>query len=368
MSDARASIAEVMASILQDLSSPETVRHCEGHGWNEQLWSVLNEAGFTTVSVPEESGGSGGDFADACAVLNEIGRFAAAVPVAEHSMLAGWALAAARLPVPTTGPATVAVGHRGDEVRLDPDGRHWTLSGRVKRVPWAHQARCLVLIVPIDGVEHVVQAPLDALRVLPGTNLAGESRDTVALDGAVLSAEQVAPAPAGVSAEAMRLRGALARAAAAAGALGRASDLTVGYTRNREQFGRPLARFQAVQRHLVRIVERAQEAGIAAEAAALNAQPEPDFFDVAAAKIVTGEAATLVAAAAHQAHGAIGMTKEYELGQVTRRLWAWRDEFGSETHWGRRLGLRLVEAGADELWPRISTGCVGADSAFPARV
>ena len=64
--------------------------------------------------------------------------------------------------------------------------------------------------------------------------------------------------------------------------------------------------------------------------------------------------------AAHQAHGAMGMTKEYELGQLTRRLWSWRDEFGSERWWGRELGRQLAGAGADELWPRISTGLVSA--------
>jgi len=365
MSDARDSIAEVVTAILQDLSTPETVRQCEGQGWNEQLWSVLDEAGFTTVSVPEECGGSGGDVADACAVLKEVGRFASAVPVAENSLLAGWALAEAGLPLPTTGPATVPVGYPGDDVRLSHDGQGWRLAGRVHRVPWGRQATCLVLVASADGADHVLQVPGDALLVLPGTNLAGESRDTVVLDDVVLSSEQVAPAPPRVSAEALRVRGALARVATAAGALGRVSDLTVGYTRTREQFGRPVARFQAVQRHLVRIVERAQEVGIAAEAAALNARPDPDFFDVAAAKIVAGEAATLVAAAAHQAHGAIGMTKEYELGQSTRRLWAWRDEFGSETHWGRRLGRRLKAAGADQLWPRVSTGCVATHTGDP---
>jgi acyl-CoA dehydrogenase len=363
MSGARGSITDVVASILQDLCTPETVRQCEAQGWNQQLWSVLDDAGFTTISVPEERGGSGGDVADACAVLKEVGRFAAAVPVAENSLLGGWALAAAGLPLPTTGPATTAVGSPGDDARLSPDGQGWRLSGRVHRVPWGRQATCLVLVAPVDGADHVVQVPLEGLPVLPGTNLAGESRDTVVLDGAALSAEQVAPAPPRVSTEALRVRGALARAMAASGALSRATDLTVAYTRTRQQFGRPLARFQAVQRHMVRIAERAQEAGIAAEAAALNARPEPDFFDVAAAKIVAGEAATLVSAASHQAHGAIGMTKEYALGQVTRRLWAWRDEFGSEAYWSRRLGRRVVAAGADQLWPRVSTGCVAVDDA-----
>lgn len=362
MSDDLGSVTEVATSILADLSTPDIVRQSEEHGWNEHLWSALAESGFTAISVPEEAGGSGGDVSDACAVVKATGRFAASVPVAENSLLGGWALAGAGMSMPP-GPITVAVGHPADVVGLEATDAGHVLTGRLHRVPWARQARHLVLLAPVDGADHVVCVPAETFRVIPGTNLAGESRDTVLLDGLELSATQVAPAPPGVDLESMRLRGALCRAAAMAGALSRMADLTMQYTRTREQFGRPLARFQAVQRHIVRIAERSQEAGIAAEAAAANAGPEPDFFDVAAAKIVTGEAVSVAAAAAHQAHGAIGMTKEYELGQLTRRLWAWRDEFGSETRWSRQLGREVVAAGGSRLWPRISTGLVRAEPA-----
>jgi acyl-CoA dehydrogenase len=54
------------------------------------------------------------------------------------------------------------------------------------------------------------------------------------------------------------------------------------------------------------------------------------------------------------------MTKEYELGQLTRRLWSWRDEFGGERCWSRELGRRLAAEGADALWPGISVGVLGA--------
>jgi acyl-CoA dehydrogenase len=48
------------------------------------------------------------------------------------------------------------------------------------------------------------------------------------------------------------------------------------------------------------------------------------------------------------------MTKEYELGHLTLRLWSWRDEYGSETSWSRRLGEQVVAAGPDALWPLIA--------------
>jgi acyl-CoA dehydrogenase len=54
------------------------------------------------------------------------------------------------------------------------------------------------------------------------------------------------------------------------------------------------------------------------------------------------------------------MTKEYELGQLSRRLWSWRDEFGGERSWSRELGRQLADDGADALWPHISAGLVSA--------
>lgn len=356
MRDDRSAITEAVTTILQDLSTPENVRRTEEQGWNPEVWSVLAETGFTGISVPEEAGGSGGDIADACAVVKELGRFAAAVPVAETGLLAGWALAASRLPLPEA-PATVGVGARGDTVELVRRDGGWRVDGRLHRVPWAQQAGRVVVLARAEGADQVVSLRTADLEILPGRNLAGESRDTVVLDGAV--PEHVAPAGAGVDAEQLRLRGALARAVATAGALARVTDLTVHYTSTRHQFGRPVNRFQAVQRHLVRIAERSVSAGIAAETACLNADPAPDIFDVAAAKIVAGESASLAAAASHQAHGAIGMTKEYELGQLSRRLWTWRDEFGGEAYWSRLLGRHLARAGADELWPRITVGRSG---------
>lgn len=361
MSEDRKSIAEATSSILRDLSTPEQVRSSEPRGWNEELWQVLAASGFTTISVAEDRGGSGGDVADACTVLRELGRHAAAVPVAESSLVAGWALAEAGLDVPT-GPVTSAVGHAADELSAEVAGPGLRLTGRLHRVPWAEQADRIALLVAVDGVEHVAAVERDAVDVVPGRNLAGESRDTVVLAQVVVGSEAMAPAPPHVDAWAMRLRGALARSAAAAGALSRVSDLTRQYTAQREQFGRPIASFQAVQRHVVRVAERAQECAIAAETAGLNAVPGPDAFDVACAKILAAESATVAAQASHQAHGAMGMTKEYELGQLTRRLWGWRDEWGSDGWWSRWLGHEIADAGADRIWPRVSAGRINVSA------
>ncbi|TQM02121.1 acyl-CoA dehydrogenase family protein [Pseudonocardia kunmingensis] len=354
-SDDAVLLTEVATDLFGDHCPPEAVRAAEETGWAGELWNALAAAGFPLVSVPEEAGGSGGSVADACAMLQVAGRYAAPVPLAETGLLAGWALAAAGLPLPA-GPATVAVGRPEDTVTVTGGPGGWRVAGRVHRVPWAGEAERVVVLARRGSERFVLSVP--AATVTPGHNLAGEPRGTVTLDDLALDDDAVAPAPEHVTGDALALRGALARAALIAGALARVSELTVRYTHEREQFGRPVARFQAVQHHLVRIAEEAQAARMAATVAARNADPDPAFFDVAAAKVVAGEAAGAAAKAAHQAHGAIGMTKEYELGQLTRRLWAWRDEFGGERYWSARLGRHVAGLGADGLWPRLATGLV----------
>jgi len=80
------------------------------------------------------------------------------------------------------------------------------------------------------------------------------------------------------------------------------------------------------------------------------------LLEVAVAKVRVGEAAGNGAAIAHQVHGAMGFTYEHSLHHSTRRLWAWREEFGNETLWAGRLGRLIAEHGAGELWPFITEG------------
>src|SRR5207237_3455840 len=78
--------------------------------------------------------------------------------------------------------------------------------------------------------------------------------------------------------------------------------------------------------------------------------------EVAIAKLRVGEAAGAGAAIAHQVHGAMGFTYEHSLHHATRRLWAWREEFGNEAHWAVQRGHMVAARGADAPWPFITTG------------
>ena len=130
--------------------------------------------------------------------------------------------------------------------------------------------------------------------------------------------------------------------------------MTVAYTTQRIQFGKPIAKFQAVQQSAAVLAEQTAAAGAAADMAAEAFADGIDINAIAAAKTFAGDAAGIGAGLAHQLHGAIGFSREYALNHRTRRLWSWRDEYGNDTDWAALLGSHLARAGAASLWTEIS--------------
>jgi len=114
-----------------------------------------------------------------------------------------------------------------------------------------------------------------------------------------------------------------------------------------------------IQHNLARLAGESA-AALAASGSAADAIEHAQAFDetvlleVASAKIRVGEAATEGAAIAHQVHGAIGFSGEHALHRFTQRLWAWRDDFGTESDWAVRLGKLVAGKGADALWPMLA--------------
>ena len=193
--------------------------------------------------------------------------------------------------------------------------------------------------------------------VTPGKNIANECRDTLAFTNVHLSADAVGSFRKGVSRGALYRRGALARATMMSGALEKAMDLATTYAQERVQFGRPISKFQAVQQNLA-VLAGQTAAAVAAANLGIEAlgktSAERETFLIAVAKTRVGEAATLACEIAHQVHGAIGFTKEYALQLSTRRLWSWREEFGSDPEWAARVGVHACANGADALWEMLT--------------
>jgi acyl-CoA dehydrogenase len=157
---------------------------------------------------------------------------------------------------------------------------------------------------------------------------------------------------------ALQAHGALVRSMQMVGAMQRCLELGLQYASERVQFGKAIARFAPVQDMLVEAAAETAAAVSAAGLAVEHWQPdagEASIFCSAAAKARCGEAAGKVSALVHQVHGAIGFTQEHVLHHHTRRLWAWRDDFGSESFWNRWLGEQVCAAAGSTLWPRIAS-------------
>jgi acyl-CoA dehydrogenase len=346
-------VAETAARIFGDHCDPQTVNRATNETWKVSAWAALEEAGLPLAWVPEALGGAGAELADGFAVLHQAGRYAVALPAAE-TLLAGWLLARAGLGSPK-GAMSCAPTRDGDHVILTKGG---TLSGRLRAVPFAKEAAHLALLAEREsGGRAVALVEAGLARIADGTSIAGDALNAVSVEG--VRPVAIKDTPAGLGGEALLLMGAIVRSVQMAGALETILDLCVGYANERVAFERPIAKFQAVQHNLARlageVAAAVAAAGSAADAvAAAETFDEGVFLEAASAKIRVGEAAGEGAAIAHQVLGAIGFTKEHTLHRFTRRLWAWRDDFGNESYWAVELGRLVAAKGADGLWPMLS--------------
>lgn len=307
--------------------------------WPRAAWDAAAEQGLPLALVQGEQG-FGVPLAEGLALVRLIGRYAVPLPLAE-TMVANVLLARAGLPVSSEPLALVP---HGAGVHVTPGKAGWLATGEGERIAWGRQATALVIelergvALMAGGFELVERAD----------NLAGMPRDTVRADGPVEYRELDGP---GVT-EA----GALARALQMAGALERLVELTVAHVTERQQFGRALSAFQAVQHSLARLASEAAAAGAAAELAARAFAEDSPHSEVAiaAARARIGEAAGVAIGLAHQLHGAIGVTEEHRLHWYTTALWSWRDEFGTQGWWTKRLGQIALDERTDTFWPFIT--------------
>ena len=318
--------------------------------WDDGLWAALADAGLTGVGLPEEAGGSGGELADAVAIVRTLAAGAAAVPVAEQLLVAGPALVAADLVLPSPEePLTFADGTAvSAQASDDGDGPgRFTLTGTATDVAWTGAARHVAVLASSAVGPVLALVDVGALPTSDAVNLAGEPRGSLVLDGAPATGALLTEA----QAEVLRARYALARAVQMSAALEQVLAWTVQYAGERVQFGRPLGKFQAIQMELAEMAGEVTAVSALTDAAVQAVERDENVvLAAAAAKVRAGAAVEVVARLAHQVHGAIGFTLEYKLNHLTRRLWSWRDEAGSELAWSRVLGAGVLADGPDSLW------------------
>ncbi len=279
------------------------------------LWQLVKDNGFDQLGTAA----TGTTADDLFAFVQVCGRHAVPLPLSETLLVNTW------------------LGGSG----LSSFGE--VVDNQIVSVPWGRQADRVVGITAQSHEVVVVESPEVAQM---GANMAGEPSDHIVIPNdarrVTLDTDPYTVA-------------ALARVNQMAGCLQTILQLGVRFATERTQFGRSISKFQAIQ-HSLAVVAAEAAAALRASDAAVDALDTERFgADVAAAKARVGEAVGVVAEQVHQIHGAMGFTHEHQLHHYTRRVWAWRDDWGNEFYWQAELGMLLAALGADKVWDFIAT-------------
>ncbi|MBU4610409.1 acyl-CoA dehydrogenase family protein [Achromobacter sp. GG226] len=317
-------------------------------GFDPRHWQHMADMGWLALGLPEDVGGMGGTAKDVMVLMEELGRCLALEPYVSTCVLAASVLARAgsaearglceRI---ATGAARVAVASEEADARFDPahvrttaspSGDGFVLSGEKSHVPDADTAGHLIVSARTAGAAgdaqgitlFLVPAEADGVHIdtWRGADYLRASR--VTLQGVRVSESQaLGPVGGGLALlDEARDRAALMRMAEALGAMDEARDITLAYLKTREQFGRKIGVFQALQHRMVDMAIACEEArAIVYAAAAQIDEPAPvRARAVSAAKVQVGRNAMYVGHQAVQLHGGIGTSDELIISHYLKRL------------------------------------------------
>ena len=339
--------AECTAAMVRAMES-------DSAGYPPKLWRRIVEMGWPGVAVPEAYGGQGAGFLDVLVLLQEMGRAALPGPFFSSAVLASLAILQAGsaeqkrslLPRLCAGEllGTVALSEPGIDFGLEKLGTsvqsrqgRYLVNGTKIFVPDAHVADFMVCIASGDpglsaflvkkGSPGVSVEPLD-------TTLRDKQFEVVLRDAAVephdvLGALGQARAPL----DAALQKALLARCAEMVGAGRKALELSVEYAKVRVQFGKPIGTLQAIQHHCANLATCIETAELmTSKAGWLMEQGTACRREALHAKAWTNEACKRAAWLAHQIHGGMGFTKEYDLYLYTGRMTSFAQLMGG-TSW-----------------------------------
>jgi alkylation response protein AidB-like acyl-CoA dehydrogenase len=306
--------------LLADAVTADTVRRVEAGGSTAALWARFEASGFLDAMRPEAQAGAGLTLAAAVPLFIALGRHAVPLPVAQTLLVRAVLAHEGRVPPP--GALAIA-----DRVRHGEDG-----AVHCPGVPWGMVADFVAVALPTGW------------QLLP---TAAAERTATGVHGSLRAHLRWAALPHDdetFGQAAWPQAGAALSSALLAGSMERVLQMTLVHANQREQFGRSIGKFQAIQHQLAVMAEQVAAARMAAELGCAGAGPWPHALRAALAKARSSESAAQVAAIAHAVHGAIGVTAEFELQLHTRRLHEGRADHGAESHWQRVLGRVLLDA------------------------
>jgi alkylation response protein AidB-like acyl-CoA dehydrogenase len=323
-------------------------------GFSRALWKQFAEMGFTGILIPESDGGLGLGHVEAGVVLEEIGRNLTPSPflttaVAAVEGLKGTAHAARWFPGILSGETVAAIAvdegakHDGKvEMRAERAGNGFRLTGAKRFVVHGHAADLLLVAARTEGGTTLFAVRKDATGLIASPERLADASIAAKLDfdGVEVDADAVVGEVDGGEAVLARILSAGRTGAAAelVGVGGGAMDMTVGYLKERKQFGVAIGSFQALQHRAAHLYSEME----VARAAVLKAQQCLDAGEdaaeaVAVAKAMSGLATTLSVQEGIQMHGGIGMTDEYDIGFYMKRQRVLAELFGDTNFFANAL-------------------------------
>ena len=324
MSEERELLRDTVAALVDKHATPEAVREAmvSERGYDEALWTMLCEqVGAAALMVPEELGGAGGELADAAVVFEELGKALVPTPL-WGTTLAELALLSVDHPDGETlgalaeGTAIGAVVFDTDErLREEQTGRRYVVHGDVADVVIAADGETLTRWTEFTATPSVSMDPTRRLAVVEPetTSVVGADPGLADTAAILLAVEQI-------------------------GAATRCLDLTVAYTKDRVQFGRPIGSFQALKHRMADLHVAVQSArAVVAEAVA-----DPSPTSAALARLAASEAFSAVAAEAVQMHGGIAITWESDIQLYFKRAHGSAQLLGPPRQQLRRLESEVI--------------------------
>jgi pimeloyl-CoA dehydrogenase small subunit len=336
-------------------------------GWSREMWSSYAELGLLGLPFSEEEGGFGGGPIETMLVAERMGRAIALEPWLPTMVLGGGflrhggngALRSALAPKMVAGELLVAFAHTERQSRYDlhdvastarRDGSSWVLEGRKGMVLHGDSADKLVVTARTAGERRdrrgigvfVVDAGAQGVNRRGYRTVDGQRAAEVELSGVRVEGDAVLGDPADGLPLVDRVvdEAIAALAAEAVGAMEVVHTMTVDYLKTRQQFGRPIGSFQALQHRAADMLVQLEQARSMSYYAAMSAEeadPAERRKAMASVKVQIGRSARFVGQQAIQLHGGIAMTMEYAAGHYFKRLTVNDATFGDADHHVRAL-------------------------------
>ncbi len=354
LTDEQRMLAESARHFAEQVCPSSVVREVEASasGFSAELWSKLCGLGYPGLILPEQYGGSGGRMVDLAIVAEELGRAAFPSPLLGSVALGALPLLWAGndwqrrqwLPGLARGDLIAAMavvepggGNEWSQMRVTARRftTNWRLSGEKILVPYAASAHLLIVAAALEGSDLafiVLDRSAGGIRCERHQAIGGDPLYQVSFERVTFTPAAVFEADGNARAILDRAldHAAVLQAAYAVGLSERALALAVNHASTREQFGRPIGSFQAVAHRCsdMRIDIDACRF-LALQAAWRLDQGGDAALEVAAAKAYINDAVRRVFVNAHQVHGAIGYSSEYDLQLFTRRAKAFELSLGT---------------------------------------